>query len=157
FRMSVEISGNRLSSKWITIPWPKRKIVQSKPKTLKRTTTSTQLKVRLISAAPSCVDANFISPASGNISKPFRTNNRIQRVQRIQRIQRGQRIQRRQRVSSTASAERQYAVTPTRRYAHWSGFSGVSGFRRLPQQNANTPIRRYAVTPTRRYAHWSGV
>ena len=36
---------------------------------------STQLKVRLISAAPSCVAVNFISIATGNISDQTTTNN----------------------------------------------------------------------------------
>jgi hypothetical protein len=44
-------------------------MVQSSPNTPKRTTTSTQLKLRLIAAAPSCVAVAFIPIATGTISE----------------------------------------------------------------------------------------
>ena len=57
------------------IPWPKWRIVQSKPEDTSRTTRSTQEKVRLISAVPSCVAVDF----NGN-PKYFKPNQKEQPV-----------------------------------------------------------------------------
>src|ERR1700677_2423142 len=51
------------------MPWPKWRIVQSSPKIPKRKTTSTQLKVRLMAATPSCGAVDFISIAISTFSE----------------------------------------------------------------------------------------
>src|SRR6266403_4132064 len=51
------------------MPFPKCKTVQENPKTPTRTTKSTQVKLRLISAASSWIEGNFIAMATRNISE----------------------------------------------------------------------------------------
>src|ERR1700693_4565526 len=92
----------------MTTPWPKWRIVQSSPKTPRRTTTSTQVKVRLISAAPSCAAVDFISIATG---KYFRAGNNEQSVScnnlEKETCRRGSRL-------TLAISHDLYAATPTR-------------------------------------------
>src|SRR5262249_52473112 len=57
------------------MPFPKCKTVQENPKTPTRTTRSTQVKLRLLAPASSCMEGNFIAMAISNISEFLFSNN----------------------------------------------------------------------------------